>query len=323
MMKKSADFRRSGGANKYDGDRRQIRKKGQKGINEAGDDEFDLVPGTKSSNLFKVVFDYYTPRPHFVILPREASELKALADYNQLAEFHKLDFVRTAKAMVDEYKLDGATLLSVHRGSWLSNKDMFHASVCVGVDQYIHVLHVKEQQIPDWPNKKYITKEWRASKNPRDFEKNVRGYPFKTYYNDELKSIREFITKGTVKVSINPPKTYEGYNLLYHSSEPRVGFSIVKSADEDSEAGYVRILDAMNKFAGENGLTDLGGRGDDKGCHICLVLGRSDHGKCFHLKVRPEVRFTRQTAFYMCGLRSIQELYHSNCRKSSLSPSMN
>lgn len=277
-MRRSANFRGHGAINYPKGNR----GKGQKHLREKEKDEdFDLLTGPNRNEIFQVVFDYYTPRSHFVILPRNGFEHIG-RDYGELQRKYKLEFVNTAMAMVAEYKLGESTLLSVHRGLWLSNKEKFHASVCVGVEEYVDVLKAKEEEIPDWPSTKYVTKEWRASKSPRDFEENVRGYPFKTYYRDELKSIRDLLTKGTGRGSINPSTTYEKYTLLFHSSEPRVGFAVEKTSDEASAEDYIQTLDAMSRFAGENGLTDLEGTKtdkDDKGCHMCLALGRDNHGK--------------------------------------------
>ena len=241
------------------------------------DEEFDLVPTAKESKIFKIVFDYYTPRAHFVILPRDGLELEG-HDYSKLQEKSKLELVKAATAMISEYKLEGGSILSIHRGSWITKKNMFHAHVCAEVNEFIKVFRKKEKEIPNWPSRNFVTRQWRASRDPRDYEKNVQGYPFKTYFREELQSIRELKKKDKEKGSFALPTSYDGYTLLYHPSEPRVGFVVEKESEDTSTAGYVQTLDVINKFAGEHGLTNMESSGDDKGCHICLMLTGSRHG---------------------------------------------
>lgn len=254
-------------------------------------EEFDLTPEDKKSSIFKVAFDYYTPRSHFVILPRDGGPGVEGSDYNDLSTDTRREFVRAASVIVAEYKLKTLATLSVHRGSWITTKRMFHAHVCADVEDYIKVFHKKERQIPDWPSNRYVTKQWRASKDPRNYEANVRGYPFRTYVKEEIQDV-EIIRK---RAQGKPPSKdkdkdkekesgsassdiYEGFTLLYHPTEPRVGFAAVKKSNF-TEEDYLKVLDSMNKFAGEKNLTDINSTGDDKGCHLCVVFNELKHGK--------------------------------------------
>ncbi|XP_031565797.1 uncharacterized protein LOC116300956 [Actinia tenebrosa] len=244
-------------------------------------EEFDLIPVDKKSSVFKVAFDYYTPRSHFVILPRDGGPGVEGNDYNNLSTETKQELVRVASAIVSEYKLKTLATLSVHRGSWITTKRMFHAHVCADVDDYIKVFKKKEKQIPDWPSSRYVTKQWRASRDPRDYEANVRGYPFRTYMKEEIQDIEIIRKRGHAKPSPNKDKdkgsssassdTCEGFTLLYHPTEPRVGFAAVKKSNFTAE-DYLQVLDVMNKYAGENNLTDINSKGDDRGCHLCVVF---------------------------------------------------
>ena len=277
-MEPSTNFGEHSSNNRFK-ERERYRRKEKEHKNQKGEgEEFDLLSTANENKIFKIVFDYYTPRPHFVILPRDGLELEG-HDYSELQETTKLELVKAATAMISEYKLEGGSIiLSIHRGAWLSNKSKFHAPICADVNQYMQVFHNKESEIPNWPNKRYVTRQWRASSDPTEYEMNVMGYPFKTYFKQELKSITELKKRDTGKASFIQPTTYEGYTLLYHHSEPRVGFAVEKKSEDTSIAGYVQTLNVMNRFAGEHGLTNMEGSGDDKGCHICLVLSGTRHG---------------------------------------------
>lgn len=244
-------------------------------------EEFDLIPEDKKSKIFKVAFDYYTPRSHFVILPRDGGPGVEGNDYNNLSTETRQELVRVALAIVSGYKLKTMATLSVHRGSWITTKRMFHAHVCAGVEEYIKVFKEKEKQIPDWPSPRYVTKQWRASRDPRNYEANVRGYPFRTYVKEEIQDIeimrKRFPSKDKATSSALRD-IYDGFTVLYHPTEPRVGFAVAKQSNFTTD-DYLQVLDAMNKYAGEKDLTDMHTKGDDKGCHLCVVFNDLNHGK--------------------------------------------
>jgi hypothetical protein len=189
--------------------------------------------------------------------------------------------------MISVYNLQG--VLSIHCGSWTTTKDTFHAHICVDVDDYISLFYRKENEIPNWPNMSYVTREWKASRDPQKYVKNVRGWPFKEYFKDECQGIRAFIRKerrreneGREKHRKNCPDTepddmYYGFLVLYHPSEPRVGF-ILKTREQVGQDDHLRAMDVMYQFAEASKLTSLKKKGPDNGCHICLVLDRQTRG---------------------------------------------
>ena len=284
-MKRSREHQGYGSTDRYRGNYKRYRDKEELGYESKKrkyETEFDLLPVEKRSKIFKVVFDYYTPRSHFVILPRESLHLEG-RDYNELNESSRKELVKEATTLISEYQLKGGSILSVHRGSWITTKNKFHAHVCSDVDEFIKVFQQKKDDIPNWPIQSYVTRQWRASKNPKDYEMNVRGYPFKTYFKDEVESILKLKKKEKAKENKKAAIGYESYTLLYHASEPRIGFIFEKGNEDKEEKNYVETLDIMNKFATENGMTNIEGKGEDKGCHLCLVLDKSHHGKKFSL----------------------------------------
>lgn len=234
------------------------------------------MPPNQKCDTFKVAFDYYTPRAHFIILPRDKSNPGT--DYNSLEPGARLKVVETALTMVSHYRLQNSAILSLHFGSWITTKNMFHAHVCSGVNEYLSVYERKKREIPNWPSREYVTKQWKASKNPRDYEVNVQQYPFRTYFKEEVEAVTEFRRSkpATTEATFTPSPPFTA--ILYHPSEPRVGFAVDKSTKPKSAESFLEAQEAIVKFASQNKLTNMSVKGDDNGCHVCLVLDEKSHG---------------------------------------------
>lgn len=240
-------------------------------------EEFDLIPANERCDTLRVVFDYYTPRPHFIILPRNT----AIKTYHELDQGARPKVVKAAFSIVSaECKLQESAVLSLHFGSWLTTKNKFHAHICVNVREYLDIFDKNKERIPDWPAEKYVTRQWRASRNPNDYAINVRGYPFKSYFREEVEAIRRYRTSstGVSNVSCPPPP----FTLFFHPSEPRVGFAVEKTKKPCSCESLFEALEAMISCAEKNNLTDINAKLEDDGCHVCLVLDGKSHG--FHLE---------------------------------------
>ncbi|XP_020621908.1 uncharacterized protein LOC110059540 isoform X1 [Orbicella faveolata] len=237
---------------------------------------FDLMPPNEKCDTFKVAFDYYTPRAHFIILPRDKS--KPGTDYNSLEPGARLKVVKTAMAMVSHYHLENHAILSLHFGSWITTKNMFHAHVCSDVNEYLSVYESKKREIPNWPSREYVTKQWKASKDPRNYAINVQQYPLRTYFKEEVEAVTEYRRSkpNTAEATFTPSPPFTA--ILYHPSEPRVGFAVEKSAKPKSAESFLEAQEAIVKFASQNKLTDMSVKGDDNGCHVCLVLDEKSHG---------------------------------------------
>lgn len=237
---------------------------------------FDLMPSNEKCDTFKVVFDYYTPRAHFMILPRDRSG----TDYKSLGPEAKLKVVKAAMAIVSHYKLQQSAILSLHFGSWITTKNMFHAHVCTDVKEYLDVFEDKKKEIPNWPSSSYVTKQWKASKDPKHYAKNVQQYPLRTYFKEEVNAIKDYRgtkpSTSTAGDSAKPPPLFTA--ILYHPSEPRVGFAVEKSKEPKSAETLREAQEAIVEFADQSKLTDMDKKGDDNGCHVCLVLDEKAHG---------------------------------------------
>ena len=236
-------------------------------------EEFDLIPPKEVSDTFKVVFDLYSPRAHFIILPRN----KHTGTYTKLDQKVRLKIVESAWSIVSGYKLQKSAVLSLHFGSWSTSKNKFHAHICVDVDDYLAIYEIHEQKILDFPLSRYISKEWKASKNPEDYAINVRRYPFKTYFKEEVKAIRDYRRSPTGESDSSCP--HLPFAFLFHPSEPRVGFAVEKSEEPRSCESKFEALETMFNYAKDQNLTKINAKGGDEGCHLCLVLDRKSHGK--------------------------------------------
>ncbi|XP_015770393.1 PREDICTED: uncharacterized protein LOC107348834 isoform X1 [Acropora digitifera] len=241
---------------------------------------YDLLPHNSRCDTFKVNFDVYTPRPHFIILPHERSLVGH--DYNYLDNSERLKVIKAAVELVSHNtSLKHSAILSIHTGSWISTRDMFLAHVCVDVDDYLKIYAMKKSEIPEWPSTKFVTRQWKASRNHRDYAMNVRGYPFKTYFKQEVIAIKanqrqKLPNKSSGGASEVPSK----FTILYHPSEPKIGFAVEKS--EISSCANLKFLleaqEALFKFATDCKLTDMSSKNEDNGCHVCLILNEKRHG---------------------------------------------
>lgn len=252
------------------------------------EEDLDLIPDGSRSRVFKVTFDYYTPRSHFALSELHHKGYVVGHDYNKISPDIKREIIRLANLMISEYDLQG--VLSIHCGSWTTTKHTFHAHICVDVDDYISLFYRKENEIPNWPSWRYVTREWKANRSPSEYVENVRGYPYKEYFKDECQGIRDFIQKeehredeGKDKHKRICPATdvhgnFNGFLVVYHPSEPRVGF-VLNTREQVNQDDHFRAMDVMYEFAEASKLTSLKRKGPDKGCHICLVLDEQTRGK--------------------------------------------
>ena len=223
-----------------------------------------------------VVFDYYTPRAHFIIVPHDKSGSKAPEA--------KLKIVKAAMAMVSHYYLQESAILSLHCGKWGTDKKKSHVHLCVDLDVYLRIYNQRKDEIPNWPPSEQFVKknkEWQVKEPTHSgYVKNVRQYPFKTYFKDEVEAVRNYRRTeertSTVGPSAIPSPPFTA--ILYHPSEPRVGFAVKDCRTARSAEARLQAQEAMIGFASQYNLTNIHATNDDDGCHVCLVLDEKTHG---------------------------------------------
>ena len=228
---------------------------------------YDLIPEEKACDVFNVQFDLYTPRAHFMILPRNPKER-----YDKLSEEDKLKVIKLAMSMVSEYNLQKSAILSLHFGSWLSTPNKFHAHICVDVEDYLHIVRQEKAIIAKHLPPLERRNKWLEGKNCEDYEKNVRRYPFETYFKEEVRAIEDHCQKpsGASKITCLPP-------FFIHKSEPRVGYVVERSREPRDHK--FEALKEMIEYAGTKNLTTVKAEGENNGYHVCLVLDGKSHGK--------------------------------------------
>ena len=238
--------------------------------------KYNLLRDDFTNVTFAVAFDVYTPRPHFIILPKKGETVDP--DFSLVTNKQTQQLIETGKSALACFKIDRG-ILSIHRGSWRTTRDKFHVHICVDVESYLRIYESRKKVIPNWPSRDYVTKQWRWKKDPRSYADNVRGYPYRSYLDDEVASIRTIrkrpSARKTADIKENPhdeEAALEGCTtkIVYHSSHPKIGFVGTKP---ESIQELQNMLSAMEKFAKENNLNDMESKDENHGCHICLYLG--------------------------------------------------
>ena len=228
--------------------------------------KYDLLHD--SNPIFNVTFDFYSPRPHFIILTKKGASIER--EFSRITHEQTQQLVKAGKSVLECFGID-AGILSIHRGAWRSERKKIHVHFCVDVESYLRVFESRKEAIPNWPNKRYVTKEWKFSKDPLSYPQNVRGYPYRSYLEQEVKAIRENSSREpSNKIDDLPLEGDIITKVVYHPSHPKIGFVGKKP---DSLQKLQQVLCAMEKFAKELELTDLESKDENHGCHLCLYLG--------------------------------------------------
>ena len=213
-------------------------------------DNFSLL----SKGTFRVNFDCYTARPHFIIVLDDTSS----TTYQDLSDDQKRQVISLALEMVDKYSLDA--VLSQHCGTWYSSKHNYHAHLCVDTETYLKILRSKRNELNGW----------------RHNDKDIRKYPI----NGMVNEVNE-ITEAKKKLK-DVRKCTD--NVLFHPSEPRVGFVYEKSNKPTNPKAWCEVQEKLMLYALQKDLLGGGkdlpkGEEDYHGCHVCLVLDGKTHGK--------------------------------------------
>lgn len=209
-------------------------------------DNFSLL-GT-----FRVNFDCYTARPHFIIVLDHTSS----RTYEDLSDDQKQRVISLALEMVNNYSLDQSrAVLSQHCGTWYSSRHNYHAHLCVNANKYLAILEKRRNELDCWPHD----------------DKRIRDYPIDGRRR-EVSNITGIIRAQEAKNVIE-----EADNIIFHPSEPRVGFVDEMSNKPTNPQAWLEVQQRLMSYANEKVL--LGGEGDYNGCHVCLVLDGKTHGK--------------------------------------------
>jgi diadenosine tetraphosphate (Ap4A) HIT family hydrolase len=225
------------------------------------DKSYDLL--SVKNKTFYVKFDTLTPRPHFIILPKNQANIEY--DFSKMTQEKRKELMEVVQSMMNKMSSTYNTsegILSIHRGSWLSKVTYeFHAHLCVDVNPYLKVFENEKHNIPcsaeNWPYMNYV--------NPTSYPSKVSCYPSKSYHTTEVKEIE--------KLQFTQPRDLpkvDNMKVILHRSHPKIGFVGTKTIP------LANVVWAIEKFAHELDLT-TSNWADKKcyydGCHVCLYLG--------------------------------------------------
>lgn len=200
---------------------------------------------------FRVNFDCYTARPHFIIVLDHTSS----RTYEDLSDDQKQRVISLALEMVNNYSLyESRAVLSQHCGTWYSSRHKYHAHLCVNADKYLAILEERRNEFNDW----------------RHNDQRIRDYPINGM-REEVVEIERIKKAEEAKDVIE-----RADNVLFHPSEPRVGFVDEMSNKPTNSQAWLEVQQRLMAYAIEKVL--LEGEGDYKGCHVCLVLDGTTHG---------------------------------------------
>lgn len=231
-----------------------------------------------TNGTFRVNFDCYTARPHFIIVSDDAS----LNAYEDLCDDQKKKVISLALEMVKNNSLhESRAVLSQHCGTWYSSRYYYHAHLCVSVDKYLAISRKRRDELDRWPHNDQDIKDYPVNRMKREVKEIkiiIAAEQAKKKRADNANEGADNVIEGAVNVVEGADNVVEGAdNVLFHPSEPRVGFVDEKSNKPTNSQAWFEVQDKLMSYANEKVL--LEGEGDYKGCHVCLVLDGETHGK--------------------------------------------
>ena len=255
-------------------------------------ENFDLLQHRNKNNIFRVSFDFFTPRPQFVIIPKEIESINP--EFSAITAEQTCVLIEAAKSVLSSFRIPSG-VLSIHRGSWKSRPARsFHCHLCVNAERYLETFESQKKAIPNWPSVAYVTRQWCWNKDPHSYAQNVRGYPYKSRFKEDVSAIVQLMQASSSPESLGTNPTLDtacaqatdsnrdstpwtqaqlGHclsGIVYHQSHPKIGFVGKKDA---TVYDLHEILRAIERFAEAHGLTNTETEDKDYGCHVCLYLG--------------------------------------------------
>ena len=113
-------------------------------------EDYDLLP-TGANETFRVTFDLCTPRPHFIILPKNRTAITS-PDFRSLNDQQMRDLIKAARFVLSHFKIPSG-ILSIHEGKWSTTND-FHVHIHVNTERYLEILsNTLDKAIPGWEEK--------------------------------------------------------------------------------------------------------------------------------------------------------------------------
>ncbi|CAF1045420.1 unnamed protein product [Adineta ricciae] len=220
----------------------------------------EVIAYDDATKPIKIVYDTWTPRPHFIIVQRE--QKKDATDTELQATFEIVgQFLSENRQFVDQ------AILSFHRGSWYQeNTSKWHAHICVPLAPY---LQQARNQIRNIPN----NRQWQGAQSAEQgitnlHKKNMRKY--QNYKNDCIqKPIPNSTPVESIALSRFNPNTNE-FRLVWLASTPRIG--VVAQAPAQTKLASLYRFMSDTRVAMERALSQVDPSFGNFGCHFCLYV---------------------------------------------------
>lgn len=207
-----------------------------------------------SDGKFRVNFDCYKARPHFIIALDDSPKTV----YEDLSDDQKKKVINLALQMATEHGLrESRAVLSQHCGYWYNSTYNYHAHLCVNHEKYLGILDREKNKLKNWFHS----------------DEAIKKYPI-SQTKDEVDAIKKIIADKVAK-----DVTKWADDVLFHPSEPRVGFVVEVSHKPTNPQAWFNVQKKMMSYATGKDLTNPKRKGNYFGCHVCLVLDGKTHGK--------------------------------------------
>ncbi|CAF1405654.1 unnamed protein product [Adineta steineri] len=217
-----------------------------------------VIAYEESGQPVKIVYDTWTPRPHFIIKqyqPKEdVSNSELQATFDIINHFlHK------------NSQFDTQAILAFHRGTWYKqHTSEWHAHLCVSQEEYLKEAKI---QITESPK----TREWSGAKTVEEGMKNWYTKQMKNYANYKNDCIQKKIPNQTVvqKIALSMFSSSE-FKLVWLSSSPRIG--IVAQSPSTSNMMSLYTYMEKTRVDAEKELSQKQAKFKNFGCHLCLYV---------------------------------------------------
>ncbi|CAF1450098.1 unnamed protein product [Adineta steineri] len=192
-----------------------------------------VIAYEESGQPVKIVYDTWTPRPHFIIKqyqPKEdVSNSELQATFEIINHFlHK------------NSQFDTQAILAFHRGTWYKqHTSEWHAHLCVSQEEYLKVAKIQITEIP-------TTKEWGSSK-----------------------TVEEGMRKWYTRQLENYASSSE-FKFVWLSPAPRIG--IVAQSPSTSSLTSLYTFMEKTRANIEEELSQQDPKFTNFGCHLCLYV---------------------------------------------------
>ena len=170
----------------------------------------------------------------------------------------KKKVINLALLMATKHGLgESRAVLSQHCGYWYNSTYNYHAHLCVNHEKYLGILDREKNKLKNWFHS----------------DEAIKKYPI-SQTKDEVDAIKKIIADKVAK-----DVTEGADDVLFHPSEPRVGFAVEVSHKPTNPQAWFNVQKKMMLYATGKDLTNPKGNGNYFGCHVCLVLDGKTHGK--------------------------------------------